>query len=103
MKDNKIQKLVLAGVVVILILFTLFGFFIKQPCDLDAVYLWCRLHPLSIGDILGLILFYGGALGIGGITNLLGIRLMGNENTVGKWPFVFVGAAIAGIVLIWNT
>lgn len=84
---------------IVVIVFTVMGFFVKQPCDIDRVYLWCRLHPMSIGDILGLIMFYGGCLFISGV---LPVRLYNPENSV-KWNIIWFVVMAAAIALIWNT
>ena len=39
------------------VLFTYFGFFHSQPCDLDNIYLSCRLNPFTTGDWLALFYF----------------------------------------------
>lgn len=83
----------------ILIIFTVMGFFVKQPCDIDRVYLWCRLHPMSFGDIIGLILFYGSCLFLSGI---LPVKLYNPANS-SKWNFIFFSVLAVAIILIWNT
>lgn len=101
MKEKK-QSLVLeVGVGIIVLIFTLFGFVIKQDCDIDKIYLWCRLHPLSVGDIIGLILFYGGAVLLSGVWQRLGIELYNPENS-SKWNLITFGMLALGIILIWN-
>lgn len=97
------SKYVFLTVCVILGVVTLFGFFIPQECDIDKVFLWCRLHPFSFGDFLGCLLFYGGALCLGGLPEKLGITLTGKVGGIGKWPVIFVVATALGAVLIWNT
>ena len=84
---------------IIVLLFTLYGFVIKQECDLDAIYLWCRLHPMSLFDIVGLILFYGGAFGLSGIWKRW-ITLSNPVNSA-RWNFVGFAILAAGIILIW--
>lgn len=60
-----------AGAIVIALIVLITGFLVKQPCDLDKIYLWCRVHPVQAQDIFGLIFFFGGALGTSGIWLLL--------------------------------
>jgi hypothetical protein len=103
MSDKTMSRIVFFGVCAILAVFTVFGFFVKQPCDVDRVYLWCRLHPFSFGDFLGCALFYSGALCIGGLTNMIGLTLTGKEGSIGKWPVIFGAAVVIGSILIWNT
>lgn len=97
------HKVTLAIGVLILIVFTVFGFFANPACDIDRVYLACRLSPFTVGDALGTGLVYAGGLGLCGVTELLGLRLMGREGSIGKWPVIFLAAAVVGAVLIWNT
>lgn len=83
------------GVGIVLLIFTLFAFVIKQDCDIDKIYLWCRVHPLSIFDIIGLILFYGGA------TMMTGVVKLYNEQNSSKWNFILFGVMALGLILIW--
>ena len=87
------------GMSIFIVLFTLYGFFIKQPCDIDRVYLWCRLHPFSLGDLIGCIIWYAGCVFISGV---LPFRLYNPENS-SKWNLIFFAAMVLSIVLIWNT
>ena len=89
------RSLLRIAVGAILVVFTLFAFVIKQPCDIDKIYLWCRVHPLTIIDILGLILFYGGG------ALMVGFKELSNEAGSSKWNFIIFGAMAAGILLIW--
>jgi len=84
---------------IFVICFTLFGFFIKQDCDIDRVFLWCRLHPFSLGDFIGCAMWYAGCVFISGI---LPIRLYNPENST-KWNLISFVGMVLSIVLIWNT
>ena len=94
MKSSLILKL---GIGIILIIFTLFAFVIKQSgSDLFVTEnLWEAVHPLKAIDILGLILFYGGAI------LLMGFKMLVNESNSSKWNFITFGIMAAGIILIW--
>jgi hypothetical protein len=101
-KDEKnawrIVKIIL-GIVVIA--FTL-GLLIKPKdgCDLDRVYLWCRVHPFTLFDFIGILIFYAGAFVLSGIWR--GWLTLYNPVNSAKWNLV-AGAAIAlGIILFWN-
>ena len=98
MNENKTWLIVRLILLVVVILFTLFGFIIKQECDLDAIYLWCRLHPMSLFDIIGSIIFYGGAVFMSG---LLPFKLYNPENST-RWNWIFFIGIALGLVLIWN-
>lgn len=98
-KDNDNSSLIVKiGVGIVLLLFILFGFVIKQDCDIDKVYLWCRLHPMSLFDIIGMILFFGGAVVL---TGILPLKLT-NEANSSKWNIILFVVMALGIVLIWN-
>lgn len=84
---------------IILVIFTIMAFFVKQDCDIDRVYLWCRLHPMSVGDIIGLITFYGACLFISGF---LPVKLYNPENS-SKWNLIWFAVLVLSVVLIWNT
>lgn len=99
MKDKQIG--ILLGGVAVLAVFTYFGFFNPQECDIDKIYLSCRLNPFTIGDLIGCVLFYGGTLFLCGITRLFGFDLYNNPNSSG-WTIASVAGIILGIVLIWN-
>lgn len=43
-------------------LFTYFAFFEPVPCDIDQIGIWCNLHPMSVYDLVGIPMFYGGLL-----------------------------------------
>lgn len=101
-KDNEDFAWMIVRVILLLVVlaFTFFGFVFKQDCDLDAIYLWCRLHPLSIADIIGCILFYGGAFLLSGLWEKY-FTLWEEENTT-KWNTITFAGLVLGIVLIWN-
>ncbi len=84
---------------VIVLLFTLFGFVIKQPCDIDEVYLWCKLHPMSLLQVVGVIGFYAGAFALSGLWQKY--FTLYNEVNSSKWNFIFFGAIALSIILIW--
>lgn len=82
------------GVIVIV-----YGLIIKQPCDMDKIYLWCRLHPFQIQDIIGLIFFLGGTVGASGIW-MLGTGDV--DQTPGRQIVYGSGAAMLfGAILMW--
>lgn len=84
---------------IILVVFTIMAFFVKQDCDIDRIYLWCRLHPMSIGDIIGLIMFYGGGIVL---TGILPVTLYNPENS-SKWNMILFAVLVLSVILIWNT
>ena len=100
MKDKQIG--ILLGGLAVLFLFTYFGFLNPQECDVDRIYLSCRLDPFTLGDLFGCILFYGGTLFLCGITRLFGFELY-NAPHSDAWTIGSVVGIVLGIVLIWNT
>ncbi len=101
-KDEKGAWLVVRGIILLVVgLFTYYGFFNQQPCDIDAIYLSCRLNPFTAFDLIGCVLFYAGSLVLMGVPKLFGIEPF-NPTGSSLWNIVtFVGMAI-GLVLIWN-
>lgn len=58
-------------VIVIGVIATLFLFVFKpdQPCDpIDKVGAWCKVHPFTVWDLIGTILFY---VGIGWMSSII--------------------------------
>lgn len=97
-KEWMVARIIIA---VVAIVFTLYGFFIPQECDIDKIYLWCNLHPLSVGDVFGLTLFYGGLFMTTGLWQKW-FTLWEEEHTT-KWNLIIFGVMALGIILIWNT
>lgn len=102
-KDEKRTWMIVRVIVLaVAVLFTYFGFFNTQPCDLDAVYLSCRLNPFTVGDFIGCALFYSGCVVLAGVPALLGFQLWNPRNS-SMWNIIFGVGAVLGVVLIWNT
>lgn len=91
------------AVIVLLVafLFTYFGFFETQACDLDAVYLSCRLNPFTAFDLIGCLLFYGGCVFLSGFSVLEELELYNPENS-SFWNIASFVVMVVGITLIWN-
>jgi hypothetical protein len=100
MTEKRLSLLVKLVTVGIAVLMTVMAFS-NQPCDIDAVYLSCRVTG-SFGDVLGFILFYGFVAVISGLANKV-IRLLGYEYTMGAGVNAAAAAAgVLGVILIWN-
>lgn len=101
-KDSDGAEAIIAKVIIalVVILFTLFGFFIKQDCDIDKIYLWCRLHPFTIGDGIGCILFYAGCFMLSGIWKKW--FTLWNEEHNARWNIITFICTALGAVFIWN-
>lgn len=96
------EKIVAIAVPIIglgaMILVTLFVFILKGgPCDTDKVGLWCRTHPMTGWDILGLVLFYIGAAFITSIIPRIAIRLGWLEDDDDKFPGLYLVSAILAV------
>lgn len=90
------DKVLPIGAAAIAIFFIVFGFFVKQDCDIDRVYLWCRLHPLSFFDIIGVIMFLAGCFLLSGV-----YKFWNPENSV-KWNLIWFALMFLSVVIIWN-
>lgn len=88
-------------VLIFAILFTYFGFFEPQPCDLDAIYLSCRLNPFTGFDLVGCILIYLGCALVSCLPVLEKLELYNPEGSSAFNIAAFAGMVI-GITLIWN-
>lgn len=97
----KLNSIATGIVLFITALFTAYAFFIPQECDIDAVYLWCRLHPLSFFDLVGLVLFYSCCLVLSGLPFVANLELFNEENS-STWNLAAFVGGVLGIVLIWN-
>ena len=97
-KSGLIIQTAVVGVIVLV--FTLFAFVIKQECDIDKVYLWCRVHPLTALDVVGLVLFYGGAAMFAGVPKWLGIEL-GSPTGSSSLNYITAGVTVLGAILMW--
>lgn len=96
-KQERALHIVGAAIVIICaVMFTLYGFFIPQTCDIDKQYLYCHLHPASFISIFGCVLFYSAIAVLAGVTKLFKV------NFTGGMGFVAALVAVAGIVLVWN-
>lgn len=51
----------------VILAFIYFGFISEQPCDIDKQYFWCRLHPFTFLDGIGLVLIAAGSIFLFGL------------------------------------
>lgn len=90
---------VIVAVVVIVVL--IFGFLVKQDCDtIDKQFLYCRLHPFTGFDLVGMIIFLAAALHVG---NFLPEKLYFSESKGTTINVVagFIGLLV-GALIMWN-
>src|SRR5205809_6710781 len=99
-KESKLPQIISLSIfAVIVIAFTLLGFFIKQPCDIDEQYLYCRLHPASFIQVIGVVLFYFMVFTLSGT---LGKWIYyANDSNSSKWNFIFFGIGVASLLMLW--
>jgi hypothetical protein len=97
-KVNVPQIIGLVIMAVIVIAFTVMGFFSKQPCDIDEQYLYCRLHPASIIQIIGVIGFYLTALVLSCAISKIQFW---NEANSSKWNIIFAAIGFASFLMLW--
>ena len=100
-KENN-SGLIIQSIIVgiIMLVFTLFAFVIPQECDIDKQYLWCRVHPLSFLDIIGMILFYAGGAMAAGVPKWLGFEL-GSPTGSSSLNLYCFGGMVLGSILMW--
>lgn len=99
-QEDGVQVIASVIVLLVVILFTYFGFFYPQECHpIDKEFLWCRLHPFTVVDLIGCILFYAGAAVLAGVTKLFGYDPVAVDGSWRTWATA--GALVLGIVLIW--
>lgn len=91
-----IGRVILSAVVV---LFVLFGFIFKQPCDIDKIYLSCRLTG-TIADWIGSIGFLASVVWLSGIMKGFAHLQSPPGSTSGNL-IAFAVAAIS-VLLFWN-
>lgn len=87
-------------VAVVVIVFLIFGFLVKADCDVDKVFLYCRLHPFTGFDLVGMIIFLIAALHVG---NFLPEKLYFSESKGTTINVVagFIGLLV-GALIMWN-
>jgi len=99
-KDEKTMWIIVRSVLALIaLLFVIYGFFIKQPCDVDAVFLSCRLTG-TIGDWIGGALFFGGMIFLSGLHK--GLKNLYNPPNTSMWNWIVFVATALGIILFWN-
>lgn len=98
-KDERNLWMVVRGVLLLALLaFFLWGFIFPVPCDIDAIYLSCRIK-WTIGDIVGIPLFLIGVLTLSGIPKGLG-NILSPERSTWHQALLFAELALS-IGLIW--
>lgn len=99
MKEKTLWTISRAILLVIAVLFILFGLVIKQPCDIDNIYLSCRLTG-SIADWIGSIGFLASVVWLSGIMKGFAHLQSPPGSTSGNL-IAFAVAAIS-VLLFWN-
>ncbi len=84
---------------IIAVLFLLYGLFLKQPCDIDAVFLSCRLTG-TVGDWIGGAMFFSGLVWLSGIVK--GVRNLYNPPGSSQWNLITAAGLVLSVVIFWN-
>lgn len=99
-KDEK-RTYLIARIIIgaVMTLFFLFGFVI-MPNPVEET-LWAKLHPMSVLNIIGVILFMITALALAGLPQKLIDHLWAPAGS--QWPnYLFFATGILGIIFIWS-
>ncbi len=99
-RDEQISWAIVRSILALVgLAFIVYGLFTHQPCDIDAVFLNCRLTG-TIADYVGVVLFGGGLFVMSGLWKGTADIM----NPIGSSAFnnaLFIAMA-AGIALFWN-
>jgi hypothetical protein len=103
-KDERTVWAIVKGIVVlVLVMFISHGFIIKPQGNaslIDLEFLWYALHPASILNILGVILFMVPILGLSGVWRLFFTEYQ--VDLVSEWiGWVFFASGILGVVFMF--
>lgn len=79
--------------------FTLWGFVFPADCDVDKVFLACRI-TWTVWDVIGLVGLAFGILVLSGLHK--GSKDLFNPENSSLWNYVLAGELLVSIVLIWN-
>jgi hypothetical protein len=98
-RDEQIHLIILRGILALVgLAFIVYGLFTHQPCDIDGVFLNCRLTG-TIADYIGVILFGGGMFVMSGLW--AGSKYIMNPVGSDAFSKVLFIAMAAGIGMIW--
>ncbi len=97
--ERNVRWLIHIATIVVAVVVTVYLFFIPQVCEgFVKEFLYCHVHPVKLIDIVGLILFYAGCVGLSGIwMNVTGDVDQNPGRAIAFGSFL---AALAGILLI---
>lgn len=100
-KENKVTQVIGAIIfATILIAFTWLGFFSKQACGpIDDEYLYCKLHPASFIQVIGVLGFYFTLVILS--SSITKLFTFWNEANSSKWNFIFAAVGIASFLMLW--
>lgn len=99
-KDENFAWTIVRGVAALFLAgFTLWGFVFPADCDVDKVFLACRV-TWSIADVIGLIGVTFGVIVLSGLHK--GSKDLFNPENSSIWNYVLGAELLISIVLIWN-
>lgn len=93
------DKVLPIGVIAILVVVLVMGFFVKQTCDIDEQYLWCKFHPANGWTVFGYLLFNAGGLLLSGVWQKW--FTLYNEAHKITWNIISFVAMVAGMLIVW--
>lgn len=99
-KDEAVAWAVVRSIL-LLVAFLFIGYLLwwKQPCDVDAVFLNCRITG-TWGDYIGIPVFFFGLFVMSGIHK--GFSNLMNPPNSSKWNIILFVAMVMSVVLFWN-
>lgn len=65
--EKGVQIFVNVFVCFLTLLLPIFAYLVPVNCDVDKLYPWCWVHPGSVGDIIGWVLWIFGGFWLSGI------------------------------------
>lgn len=94
------EKVVAVAIIGIVVgAFTILGFFGNHNCDSDEAFLYCRLHPASVVQKIGIFGFYLTAFILSGLWKKW-LTLWNEENST-RWNFIFFLVGVASFLMLW--
>lgn len=97
-EDKFVWLIVRLILLAIAVSFTIFAFS-HQPCDVDNVFLSCRLTGTA-ADWIGSIMFIGGLVWMSGI--IKGVRNLVSPPGSTSGNYIVFAIVVLGAILFWN-
>lgn len=99
-RDEQVLWIIVRGILAFVgLAFLVYGLFLHQPCDIDKVFLNCRLTG-TVADYIGVLLFGGGMFVMSGLW--AGSKYIMNPVGSDAWSKALFVAMLTGAILFWN-